>query len=444
MNNLDKFFKEKLQAPQEPPVEAWDRIQEAIDKKKKKRILPLWIPLSGVAASLLIGVVLYNYSGNSGSVISNKKPESLIVKNSTNSEENSGSVEVENKIVNQSDASQEHKNKEGFFARVIHSAKKIVSPQEAANRKPDEVVSGVSIAEMKKNLQQEKETILKAQPEGYSTAQNEVPSQGSKMISNQTDDPFKKKDVEIKKKVAVDDRFSLSAFFSPTSVQAFNGKSMLADNFTSVRNVQAYAYGAKVNYAINDKVKIRSGVAMMDMEQRTNNVPMNAQMNSPMMMSSFQEIAPVKANNIHYDGNLRVANAPQVAGQKESINASGITANLAQKVQYLEIPLEAEVKLLEANKFSLNVTVGGSSYLLTKNTISAVTADQVVQKLGTAENLNDVSFSANTGIKVDYKVSPKVKLNVEPTFKYMVKPINDQQKDKPYIMGVNTGVTFSF
>ena len=39
---------------------------------------------------------------------------------------------------------------------------------------------------------------------------------------------------------------------------------------------------------------------------------------------------------------------------------------------------------------------------------------------------------------------PKMKLNVEPTFKYMIKPMNKVNDTKPYIIGVSTGVTFSF
>ena len=66
------------------------------------------------------------------------------------------------------------------------------------------------------------------------------------------------------------------------------------------------------------------------------------------------------------------------------------------------------------------------------------------QDLGTATNLNDLSFSANAGLKIDYEVSKKMKLNVEPTFKYMIKPMNKVNDTKPYIIGVSTGVAFSF
>ena len=56
--------------------------------------------------------------------------------------------------------------------------------------------------------------------------------------------------------------------------------------------------------------------------------------------------------------------------------------------------------------------------------------------IGEANNINDISFSANFGIGVDYKFSEKFKFNLEPTFKYQINAYNDTFGDfKPYIFG---------
>lgn len=57
-NNLDNLFKQKFKdfdAPADPQV--WQRIEASLDKKKKKRVVPIWWQLGGVAA--LLAILLY-------------------------------------------------------------------------------------------------------------------------------------------------------------------------------------------------------------------------------------------------------------------------------------------------------------------------------------------------------------------------------------------------
>lgn len=57
--NLDKLFQEKFK-DFEPatPDSAWPYIEEKLKEKKKRRVIPIWWKLSGVAAVLLIGFAL--------------------------------------------------------------------------------------------------------------------------------------------------------------------------------------------------------------------------------------------------------------------------------------------------------------------------------------------------------------------------------------------------
>lgn len=63
------------------------------------------------------------------------------------------------------------------------------------------------------------------------------------------------------------------------------------------------------------------------------------------------------------------------------------------------------------------------------------------EELGTANNINKTSFSANAGLKFDLKISDGVQLNVEPNFKYLLNPVSNIDKYSPYTVGVNAGVT---
>ncbi len=58
--NLDRLFQEKFKDFEvAPPEFVWENIQEALQEKKKRRVIPLWFRLSGVAAVLVLGGLLF-------------------------------------------------------------------------------------------------------------------------------------------------------------------------------------------------------------------------------------------------------------------------------------------------------------------------------------------------------------------------------------------------
>lgn len=57
--NIDRLFQEQFKDFEAaPPEYVWENIYEALQEKKKRRVIPLWIRLSGVAAVLLIGLAI--------------------------------------------------------------------------------------------------------------------------------------------------------------------------------------------------------------------------------------------------------------------------------------------------------------------------------------------------------------------------------------------------
>ncbi len=58
--NIDRLFQEKFRDFEaNPPEVVWDRIEERLKKKKKRRVIPIWWKLSGVAALLLVGLAIW-------------------------------------------------------------------------------------------------------------------------------------------------------------------------------------------------------------------------------------------------------------------------------------------------------------------------------------------------------------------------------------------------
>jgi hypothetical protein len=59
--NIDRLFQEKFKDFEvNPPEEIWNAIEAELNKKEKKRIIPLWWKFSGVAALLVVGTLLYS------------------------------------------------------------------------------------------------------------------------------------------------------------------------------------------------------------------------------------------------------------------------------------------------------------------------------------------------------------------------------------------------
>lgn len=62
--NIERIFQEKFKDFEAlPPEDSWDFIADRLHKKKKKRIIPIWFQLSGVAASIiLVGGLIWNFT----------------------------------------------------------------------------------------------------------------------------------------------------------------------------------------------------------------------------------------------------------------------------------------------------------------------------------------------------------------------------------------------
>lgn len=63
--NLDKLFQEKFKDFGEVPDEkVWDAIEASLNKKKRKRVIPIWWKLGGVAAVLALALIVWNPFSN--------------------------------------------------------------------------------------------------------------------------------------------------------------------------------------------------------------------------------------------------------------------------------------------------------------------------------------------------------------------------------------------
>lgn len=457
-HKLDKYFKQNLEAPQVPPPDAWEYIENRLPQPKgKKRVFPFWLKFSGIAATLLLMVSLGYWLGTQNNTL-HLDSEFVI-----NPEQESYQQEISNSLPeeNTTGASPNHLSPE----ENNRQAKQLVSLRFSGLNPDHQTYLSVNKYHSDKNRNHSEEPIFfNSSQKNVAALDFENPSNSSfswnhlnlipitpLMDAEITTKPNvhpeallatnHKSEKENKKKKHVDfDRFHFSAFASPLAFNTFVGNSMLADEMSEyhTENSVTLAYGFKAAYSLNPILKLRTGVSVVGLEQITHDVPLAVDIGG-----RTEPFFNDGVNNVHYTGNVRIDNFSTATSLAE-MEVSGRMGygSIQQQASYMEIPVEVELSLFQTNSIGISATGGGSTWLLSKNKIY-VHIDDYTQELGQANNLNKVSFSANAGLKFDLSLTDRVKLNVEPNFRYLINPVNNIEKYNPYTVGVNAGVSIS-
>lgn len=201
------------------------------------------------------------------------------------------------------------------------------------------------------------------------------------------------------------------------------------------------SYGLGLKYALNKKLKLRTGINKVVFSYTTNDVS---------FYTSTKVLNPNLINvSLHVNQGIGLAfvnntNLP-ITYETTSIGDTFLIqkGNIDQKMAYLEVPVEVSYGLLN-NKFGINVIGGFSALFLNQNSVSAVSQSQEVAS-GKATNLNNIHFSTNVGIGFKYSLLPSLQLNIDPMLKYQVNTFNTNVGGfKPYFFGVYSGISYCF
>jgi len=460
---IDQYFKKGLNVPQEPPADAWEFIRQRIaqNEKEKKRIFPFWVKISGIAA-LFLFMIGGGYLINRGFNHRENNNQNVVEHTPGNPSENPADYSTESpvSVTENPDFSQPshvQTNRISVHTGVvsIQNHHQLTTSAEKSEENYTENPSDFLMNQSSQNnLQQTENEVSSNQPEiawempiwspsifedtNMEDVKKEESNQESLLAVNENLNQ-KEKSKQFKKKKTDFDRFYIAGFASPMAFNTFVGNSMLSDEMGQYKteNNITLAYGVKAGYAISSTIKVRTGVSVIGFEQITKDVPLATNIQGRVELPAVDQI-----NNINYNGNLRIDNSAAASLSDDELNNKVGNGNIQQQSSYIEIPLEAEVRLFQTSSIGISATGGGSTWLLSKNKLYVHT-DDYTEELGKANNLNNVSFSANAGLKFDLNLSEKVKLNIEPNFKYLVNPVNDIKKYNPYTVGVNAGVSVS-
>lgn len=237
-------------------------------------------------------------------------------------------------------------------------------------------------------------------------------------------------------------KWAVNSFVSPIFFNSFASGSPISDEFASNEKTfnNSTSYGVGVAYNVNKRLSIKTGVSNLNLDYDTENIA---------FYTTFEDQSRISNTNIERNTNgkfLVLKHEKDVSKnviENQVLQSSQNLGNLNQRTQYIEVPLELSYAILN-KKIGLAIRGGMSTLFLTENEISIRAADGNMQ-IGKASNLNNVHFSSNVGLGLSYNFMKNFQLNVEPTLKYQINTFNKNSEDfTPYVIGVNTGISYKF
>ena len=475
--NIDRIFQEKFRDfEQSPNEQVWKNIKSNLEKKNKKRpfVIPLWWKVGGVAAVLAImATVLWFPPAETGessptlvneeSKIENEPDQTQVAsENSKSKNRNSGS-EVSgtgksnsaDQPVYSEDRSSEVASSNSNRNRNISDEEKIKDQKGKSynSLKPSEASAVAQNSDTKVTDEGEKE--FKDPSEVYSEKEPEKQAVATKgeqentkvqtdSVSKSLEEAIAKNESEeVELEMGADKKFRISTFAAPVFYTNLGSGNEISRQFNqnSSSSEVTVAYGMKVAYKLSDKIKIRTGVTKLNMNQTTGDISYTP----TAIMSSVENISGNRNGDYLEIESSNPGPIPSFDAPGDGMSTSSsvfIPGEIQQQFGFIEIPLEVEYSLID-KKFGLNLIGGASSLFLDDNRVDLVSGETRTD-LGEATNINKTSFSTNVGIGLSYSLSSSIMLNVEPMFKYQLNTFDNVDNVQPANFGIYSGLSFRF
>lgn len=485
--HIDRIFQEKFKDFEaSPSPNLWSKIEAKLDQKQPKKGVPLWWKVSGIAASFVLffsGWVFYqnpstsldntvvneyNFEGQpfieDNQVISNQSLKKNII-----GEENDELTTSENsKLISTTTSpqraplknpnlaapsiaprtSKKPSNNNSGIAFTKHVDEAIGFKNNAVNNPFSSFLTEVTfnkvVASFKKNLEENPITFDKNMVTDLTTIDNKNNLHSEHQVKEMLEENNLLAELEMSAEIAEQQNqnlvnkqdllWTLKPQFSPVFNLASNSGSsvdpMLGNN--SSEGNTSLSYGMLVTYKLANNLRLRSGVHQVHMSYTTNDVvfaPSVAGVASNQINFNESSNGFNVFNEIIYDANVTNPNARTFASK----------GDLQQQLGFIEVPLEVEWQLLEG-KFGIYATGGASTLFLHQNSVGFQNETGILT-IGENAAANTTSFSGNLGFGIEYQLSKRFNLNLEPSFRYQFNTFTNQTGGfNPYFFAIYSGI----
>lgn len=512
--NIDRLFQEKFKDFEaKPDPKVWQNIHSKLKEEEEDNkpiaILPLWLKLSGIAASFVLLLVLGNsfFSSpsavNTQTTVDNPSPNINTIKNSSTLNEKQKLEQNKSNIneattdasetINKDNSTIVTNNQDPKNAKIKGNSKKdnkanLIQQQSASNYTKSSIATNTiqnnskvtngnytiqknkfSVSSNKtttdNQTKQLQESVVKnqvnpiKQPTNITTKDNIIKAITQENIATNTivKDTIQQQKTSIEDALAnnkaiedliekeeeeeeANNRWNVYANIAPVYYNAFGEGSHIDEQFNKNNKSGEVntSYGVKVGYTLNDKLTIRSGINKLNLSYDTDDVIVYQNVSTNPSPKDIRNIDFNPENNQSI--NIISSNSLLLGNNNSSLIKN---VGLSQRISYYEVPVEIEYAVVN-NQFSLNLIGGLSTFVLDDNKLVSE-FDGFKMEIGSANNINNLSFSANFGVGLNYKFSESVIFNFEPTFKYQLNAFSNTSGNfNPYIIGVYTGFSYRF
>lgn len=157
--------------------------------------------------------------------------------------------------------------------------------------------------------------------------------------------------------------------------------------------------------------------------------------------------APAPANYTHFIpaplGKIKSASATNTVYYAVNSVSAG-SSDIEQLFGAVEIPLAVKYRIND-NKLKFSVSAGFSGSFIVSNK-AYLTQGNDREYIGTTEDIRTFNLSADWALGMEYPVSPRISVLLEPGFRYYLQSISKNKNIdfKPYIFSLSTGIGINF
>lgn len=506
--NIDRLFQEKFKDFEvSPPDVVWENIKATLQEKKKRRVIPFWFRLSGVAAALLIGFFVIEFSGLFSK--STNVERTVVTKENSQTDNSKDDLntgltnpaEVENQ--NQSEIKllqpvEENNYQTGVAAKTSQnnqasqkssdnkSGRNTSITQNRSNGKIQTLKSNVNVVaiadknKQKGSASESKETNgNNKSPINASVNENKISTdnnQSESQIALQQENKALDQNTGNKNPISApaDEKTLDSTAIATVVPNAL--EELLKEKETKVvtenepklnrwqisSNVAPIYFSSTSNNSPIDPTLAQSGKdykadltyglgvryainSKITIRAGVNTMGMNYYTKD--LSFSQTTFARSLANvDTNLQGSLIHVEGKKPVGPNSSIDYNGDGRKFSSSINQRTGYIEVPIEMsykLLNKKFGIELIGGVSTLFLNENSISLVSSG-LEMEIGKANNLSETHFSTNVGIGFNYNFLKNFDFRVEPMFKYQVNTFNNSEDVNPYLFGLYTGINYRF
>jgi len=494
--NIDKLFHNASKDfEKEPPLYAWDKLENALDKKDKKRNLYF---IYKIAASIVIifsiSITAYfffqTHNSNENNKITYSTPQKLQEKNSNLPETSDTSVKKESNKVNTYKPSKSNNTEEK--KSDIHIRKRI---------KNNNVIEKTPIInnyteDNKYNIAVEQDTNIINKNSSYIASnqnqdslikiENNISPENKTELAQKTDDNVNKTNADtfaqspapvvkiepdkIDNPIIAENKnagnWSVKGQYAPA--YSYRNISKTTNTIVNYKDNPIYAYSGGVNvgyYNIQERLGVETGVIYSYSGMENTNTKIYVDKKSLITYGSYynagipspESIVFINPNPLFHietsSGNIPFNQdnfsfvdiaSNQNSSQDDDYFIYPVNYSIVQKFEFIEIPLIVKYKIIN-RKIGVNILGGISTAYLVGNN-SFVEKNHKQYNIGKPLNIEKFIYHGILGIGLQYAIYKQFSMNIEPNIKYALKPINKSYSIKyyPYSLSLSMGVSYDF